>query len=401
MRLAGGLGRLTYCQNIHPAESWAEARAALLGPTRAVKAALSPDAPFTVGLRLSAQAVRDLAAPPAQAALIRLLAEEGYEAATVNGFPYGPFHGAPVKQAVYRPDWRDPARLDYTCALAALMARIAPQGETATLSTVPGGFAADCAGDEAAVADGLLQAAAHCARLAQETGATVALAVEPEPRCLMQTTAGAIDFFARWLFDARAVRRMADLAGLSTTAAAAALPRHLGLCFDVCHAAVEFEDIPASLAALRAAGVPAHKMQLSAALRVARADAQARAALSAFAEPVYLHQVTARRGDGALLRFDDLPGALAAAEGATPGSPDGAEWRVHFHVPVFTDVAGPFSTTQDALAAALAIHRAQPVTPHLEVETYTWGVLPEALRGGPVEAAVTREMRWVLARLAP
>ncbi len=395
MRLPGGLGQLTYCQNIHPAETWPQARAALEGPARAVKAALSPDAPMAVGLRLSARAAADLADPAARADLKALLAREDFRAITVNGFPYGPFHGVAVKEAVYEPDWRDPARLAYTCALADLMADIGPAGEMLSLSTVPGGFKPRCAGAEAGIAEALLRAAAHCVALRQRTGAEVALAIEPEPCCLLETIAESAAFFDRWLFSDAAARRLAALSGLATGEAAAALPRHLGLCYDVCHAAVEFEDPADSIAALRAAGVPVHKLQLSAALRLPRVDAASRAALAAFDEPTYLHQVVSRR-DGRLTRLHDLP--LALARGAAA---DGEEWRVHFHVPLFVADAGAFATTQDFLAEILALHAQAPIAPHLEVETYTWDVLPPHLRAGAVEDAVAREMAWVLERLAP
>lgn len=393
MRLRDGLGQLTYCLNVHRSETWAEARAALTGPARAVKAAVCPDAPFAVGLRFSARAAAELADPTARADLKALLAAEGFRAVTVNGFPYGPFHGQTVKQSVYLPDWRSPERLAYTLALAELMADIAPEGGTVSLSTVPGAFAPEGRGAEAAMAGMMLRAAAHLAALRERTGVTVALALEPEPCCFLETTAQAVAFFGGWLFSADAAARLAALSGLSRAQAAEALPRHLGLCYDVCHAAVEFEDAADSLAALRAAGIAVHKLQLSAALRIPRLDAAARAALAPFAEPTYLHQVVSRR-DGRLTRFADLPEALA--EGAAQ---DGAEWRVHFHVPVFAAEAGPFATTRGFLEEVLALHARAPVSAHLEVETYTWDVLPAALRGPSVEADVAREIVWVRERL--
>jgi sugar phosphate isomerase/epimerase len=393
MELRDGLGTLTYCLNVHRSETWPEVRAALTGPARAVKAAVCPDAPFAVGLRVSARAAAELADPEARGALKALLAAEGFRAVTVNGFPYGPFHGQPVKEAVYLPDWRSRERLAYTAALADLMADIAPEGETVSLSTVPGAFAPDGRGAEPAMAETILRAVAHLVRLRERSGVTVALALEPEPCCFLETTAEAVAFFGAWLFGAAAAARLAALTGLSAAQAAEALPRHLGLCLDVCHAAVEFEDPEESVAALRAAGIPIHKLQLSAALRVARLDPAARAALAPFVEPTYLHQVVSRR-DGRLTRFADLPEALA--QGAAQ---DGAEWRIHFHVPVFAAQAGPFATTRDALERMLALHARAPVSAHLEVETYTWEVLPPALRAESVEADVARELAWVRERL--
>lgn len=385
---------LTYCLNVHPAESWAEVRAALLGPAREVAREVGGQVPFPVGLRLSARAVEDLKDAAALADLKAILAGEGFEAVTVNGFPYGPFHGTRVKEAVYRPDWREPERLAYTCALADLMAEIAPPGRMVSLSTVPGAFRPLGEGAEDAIADALLQAAAHCARLERRTGVPVALAVEPEPFCLLETVEETARFFRDRLYGEAAAERLAALAGLSPEEAERALPRHLGLCYDVCHAAVEFEDPRESLALLREAGVPVHKLQISAALRVPRVDEAARAALARFEEPTYLHQVVAR-GRSGLRRLRDLPEALARGSEA-----DGEEWRVHFHVPVFLRDLGAFESTQGFLEEILALHRERPISPHLEVETYTWDVLPPELRAGGLTHAIGEELRWVRQRLA-
>jgi sugar phosphate isomerase/epimerase len=394
MRLADGLGWLTYCLNIHPAQTWAEVRAALTGPTAAIKAAVSADTPFAVGLRFSAQTVQELAAPGARDELKRIINESDFRAVTVNGFPYGPFHGTRVKEEVYQPDWRTPERLAYTTQLADLMAEIAPEGEPVSLSTVPGTFKPLAAGAEAEMAGNMLCAAAHCARLRDRSGVEIAIAIEPEPFCFLETIAESVAFFEQHLLSESAVAVMADQAGLSKGEAAAALPRHLGLCYDVCHAAVEYEDPTGSIAALRRAGVPIHKLQLSAALRIAAVNQAARAAVAAYDEPTYLHQVVARRGDG-LARYADLPEALQRGE-----EPDGEEWRVHFHVPIFVEDLGAFGTTQGFLADILVLHRQAPISPHLEVETYTWGVLPEHLTRGGMEAAVARELNWVRERLA-
>lgn len=385
---------LTYCLNVHPAESWAEVRAALLGPAREVARGLAGDDPFPVGLRLSARAVEDLKDPAARADLKAILAAERFEAVTVNGFPYGPFHGTRVKEEVYRPDWREPERLRYTCDLADLMAEIAPTGRMVSLSTVPGAFRPLGEGAEDAIADALLQAAAHCVALERRTGVHVALAIEPEPFCLLETVEETAAFFRERLLSEAAAVRLAGLAGLSAEEATRALPRHLGLCYDVCHAAVEFEEPRESLALLREAGVPVHKLQLSAALRVPRVDEAARAALARFEEPTYLHQVVMRGSDG-LRRVRDLPEALARGAEA-----DGEEWRVHFHVPVFLGDLGAFESTQGFLAEILALHRERPVSPHLEVETYTWDVLPPDLQGSGLTDAILGELRWVRQQLA-
>ena len=394
MDLADGLGRLTYCSNIHPGERWDDVRRVLAERVPAVKAKVAPARTMGVGLRLAAVAAEALDAPEALADLQGLLRAHDLDVFTINGFPYGPFHGTAVKAQVYQPDWRTDERLAYSNRLADILAALVPAGGFGTVSTVPGTFKPLAAGHEAAMAERLIDHVAHLVALRARTGRTVALTLEPEPCCFLETIAEAIAFFEQYLFAETAVRRLAERTGLDRGEAQAALPRHLGLCYDVCHAAVEYEDPDASFDALDRAGVPVHKLQLSAALRIDRVDDAARTALAAFDEPTYLHQVVARTPDGALRRHVDLAEALALGAAA-----DGEAWRVHFHVPIFIDAMARFATTQDFLKAVLARHRARPIAPHLEVETYTWDVLPERWRGVAVEDAIARELDWVLGEL--
>ena len=184
------------------------------------------------------------------------------------------------------------------------------------------------------------------------------------------------------------------LTSLDHAAAERALHEHLGVCLDLCHAAVEFEDAADCIRRLDEAGIRIHKMQISAGLRLPTLDREALAALRRFDDPVYLHQVVQRR-PGGIIRFADLPEALASLDNATADR----EWRVHFHVPIFLDRLAPFASTQAFIREVLAIHRAIPVSAHLEVETYTWDVLPEPFRSGSVDEAVARELAWVQTEL--
>ncbi|ANT62893.1 hypothetical protein AYJ57_20630 (plasmid) [Salipiger sp. CCB-MM3] len=393
MLLSGGLGTLTYCLNIHATETWEECREALTGPLLKVREQVCPDRRFAVGLRLSSNALDQLDQGDQRAWLKAFLREQDLAPATMNGFPYGPFHGVRVKEQVYQPDWRDPERLHYTNRLANLMAELSEPGDWVSLSTVPGTFRTLAAGTEGEMTERYLQAAAHCVAIKARTGVTVALAIEPEPFCFLENISGTVDFFKDWLYSPGAVTRFREVTGLNGEAAEEALRCHLGLCYDVCHAAVEYEDPEASIAALKSVGIPIHKLQLSSALR-AQIRPEVRAMLKAFAEPTYLHQVLARRGDGPITAYSDLPEALARGAEA-----DGEEWRIHFHVPVFLASLGLFDSTQEFLKEILDLHRAAPISPHLEVETYTWDVLPPELRTSSVDAAIARELRWVLERL--
>ena len=401
MLLPSGPAHLTYCTNVHRGESWPDIFAALRRHLPEVKRRASPHAPMGVGLRLSAVAAEALDAPDTLGALREFLATEQLYVFTINGFPYGPFHGERVKEQVYAPDWRTPERLAYTDRLAGLLAALLPAdqpGLTGSVSTVPGAFRASASTDaRGAIAEALLRHAAHLAALEDRTGRRIALALEPEPMCLVETTAEAVGFFEEFLFTADAAARFAALSGRAPATAERLLRRHLGLCLDVCHAAVEFEAPADSLATLRRAGVAVTKLQLSSALAVPRMDAASAELLRRFDDGVYLHQVVERGPDG-LTRYLDLPEALAAWHG---GGAPGREWRVHCHVPVFHDAPlGRFATTQPTLLDILARQREDGISPHLEVETYTWDVLPPELRAGGLDAAVARELAWVRDRLA-
>lgn len=393
MRLSGDLGLLSYCTNIHPGESWADTRRNIEEHVTQVKARLAPDKDFGVGLRLSAKASEELGEGGNLEEFADLLARNDLFVFTINGFPYGPFHGTPVKEQVYEPDWRTTERLDYSNRLADQLAVLLPAGMNGTISTVPGAFRPNGRGHEAAMTENFVRHAAHLHTLHERAGKTIALALEPEPCCFVETTEEAVKFLSEWLFGADAVQRMGALTGLSSAQAEEALRRHIGLCYDVCHAAVEYEDPAASIASVRAAGIKIAKLQLSAALHLRTVTAEKLDRLRAFDETTYLHQVVARRGD-TLDRFLDLPQAIKAAE-TTPYD----EWRVHFHVPVFLTELEYFSTTQHVLAEILDLHKKDPLSDHMEVETYTWDVLPPELRNASVEEAIARELSWVMDRL--
>ena len=396
---AAGGAHLTYCTNIHRGETWADTRAALEKYLPEVKRQCSPATAMGVGLRLSNVASETLARGADE--LLRFkafLAEHHLYVFTINGFPYGPFHGTRVKEDVYQPDWRFAERLAYSNRLADLLLELLPtDGDIdGSISTVPATFRpiGATANAVAQIQDNLLRHAAHLARLRQRTGRTITLALEPEPMCYLETSDELVAFLQQHIFASAALARFASLTGYSTAEAEAALRRHVGICYDVCHAAIEFEDPAGSIARLRRAGIGIFKLQLSAALRVPSVDRETLARLQRFDEGVYLHQVVERRADGALIRYLDLAPAFAEIERAY-----GSEWRVHCHVPVFMDKLPDLDTTQNFLSEILGLHMRSAISPHLEVETYTFDVLPEELRRVDVATAVARELDWVKARL--
>ena len=395
---AAGGAHLTYCTNIHRGETWADTRAALEKYLPEVKQKVSPAATMGVGLRLSNLASETLAEQAGELVKFKaFLVERGLYVFTINGFPYGPFHGTRVKEEVYQPDWRFTERLTYSNRLADLLLELLPAEIDGSISTVPATFRpiGATAGALAQIQDNLLRHAAHLARARERSGRTITLALEPEPMCYLETSDELVSFLEQQIFAGDAVARFCGLTGYATAAAEAALRRHVGICYDVCHAAVEFEDPAGSIARLKSAGIGIFKLQLSAALRVPRVDPETLAQLKRFDEGVYLHQVVERRADGELLRYLDLAPAFADIERAY-----GSEWRVHCHVPIFMDTLPHLDTTQGFLRSILELHKRSAISPHLEVETYTFDVLPEELRRVDVASAVARELEWVKARLS-
>jgi hypothetical protein len=397
MRLGNGLGHLTYSTLVHPADTWEELWASVTTYLPRVKERVAPSEPFGVSLRLSAASAERLAGDDAaRAQLKRFLAENDMYLYTANAFPYGPFKGTRVKEQVYEPDWRTEARIRYTTFVADVLADLAEEGIDPSIQTVPMGFRPNGTGLDvaAAYAEHVLQVTAHLVDLRARTGTTVTLAIEPEPYCFLETTSETVAFFRDHLYSGAAAKRLAELAGVPVSEAHVALRRHLGIVFDTCHQAVEYEDIRDSLQLLVDAGLPIFKLQEAAAVHVAEVTDAAVDVLRRYANTIYLTQ-TYERKDGKLSRFLNLEDALAAWD-ADPGP---REWRVHFHVPVFLDDLGPFRSTRFAIEDALAFHRATPLSAQLEIETYTWDVLPESLKTGDIVEYVSRELEWVRGQL--
>src|SRR5690606_28825843 len=238
--------------------------------------------------------------------------------------------------------------------------------------------------------DNLLQLARSLDELHDETGRVVRLAIEPEPLCVLETTDETLRFFERlW-------QRATDAAARDI------VERHLGVCYDVCHQSVEFEDVKESIARLQAAGVRINKVHITCAIRLVDPanNTEGREALAAYVETRYLHQTFARGGDGKVRAAVDL--ARPLCEVPPPEYLNADEWRVHFHVPVNAERLGPLETTRDDLRRALKAVAALEYAPHLEVETYTWGVMPgetppSLVDGLTAELTATRELLTGLA----
>jgi hypothetical protein len=387
---------LTYCLNIHPGERWPDNFAAIKEKALAVKERVAPDQWFGLGLRIAHHAATRLCTEDALIHEARdFFAEHQLYPFTINGFPYGRFHAGPVKEKVYEPDWRTPERRDYTLQLADIFTHFLPPEVDGSISTVPCSFKPWITndGEKFLMARNLAAVVAYLAAIRDDTGQEIHLGLEPEPDCYLETTNEMIAFYKDALLTV-AVEEVARIMSCGRGYAEELLRRHLGVCFDACHVALQFEDLVQSWRAYRAAGIRISKVQLSAAL-AAPSNPETWNALRLFAEPVYLHQVKAIARSGARIAWYDLPEALQEL----PNFPDVEEVRVHFHVPLFMPAFGVLSSTGSALTPEFFHELRSGTCSHLEIETYTFDVLPPEHNPGDVIKSIAREYAWVLQHL--
>lgn len=375
---------LAYCTNIHRGENWQQTFDTLKRYTLAVRAKVSPGRRYAIGLRLGDQASRELSDPAALADFRSWLDRNDCYVFTINGFPHGQFHGTRVKEDVYRPDWTTPERLEYTKRLFDLLSVLVPDGLEGSVSTVPASYKEFISneGQVQAMRDRLWDCVEHIAELSERTGKDLHLGLEPEPLCYLETSEETVRFI-----EGMRSHRPGD----------ERINRHLGVNYDACHLACEYEEPTGVIRRFVDHGVRISKIHLSSALRV-HPTREVREALRAFADPVYFHQVLARSGNGPIERIKDLDIALDA-HAETPGVP-AEEWRIHFHVPLHSQAGDLFGNTADHLLGLLDELRRQPnLCRHFEMETYTWEVMPSDMKNRDVVTQLVHEYEWTLGQL--
>lgn len=392
---------LSYCTNVHAGEDWTETYQKLQQYLPAVKKQVCPHGSFGVGLRLSAIAASELAEDQTLAEFKAWLHENGLYVFSLNGFPYGRFHGAPVKDSVYAPDWRTSARTAYTLKLIHILCRLLPDEVRGSISTLPASYKpwfhsdADLTLPQEQSAENLASVAMHLWAVEQTTGKLIRLGLEPEPDGLVEDTDEFIVYFERVLVPAAI--RTAHQHGLNASEAERIARRYIGICFDTCHSSVQYEAPDAALSTLSSSGIAITKVQISAALKVIwQSDSnkqQIVRSLQDLSVPVYLHQVREKRADASILRYRDMPDALEKATIA-----DGTEWRTHFHVPVFIPAYGTLLSTHSDTAECIRLCLAHDWCDHFEIETYTWDVLPPDLRTELVHS-IAQEFDWTLRQI--
>jgi len=382
---------LTYCLNVHLGESWAENLEAIKAYALRVKHSIATNINFGLGLRLGFRAANELLEGDNLLDFKQFLHENNLYVFTINGFPYGEFHGKVIKADVYKPDWSDVRRLKYTISLARILAELLPDNCVGSISTMPLTY------KEWGVSGRCLQRGcenlARCVyelhRIFMRTGKLIMLAVEPEPDCYPETVDESIMFFHKTL-PGFALPWLKKWWGVCEDTGQGILAKYLGICFDTAHVAVEFEKLIPALRKYTNAGIRIVKCQISSALQC-QGSGESLTYLSDFVESVYLHQTKVQKADKQIISFPDLDVAL---KNCLVGKEN--IWRIHFHVPLFWQGDQYLQSTNQQLPKVLKFLLANKICPHFEIETYTFAVLPENLRQGGITGSIVSEYEWVL-----
>ena len=380
--------QIGYCGNVHPGRTIDEVKQNLTKFALDVKSQVRPNEPMGIGLWLSDTAGRELDDRNRLLEFRDWLAEHDLIPFTLNGFPFGDFHQAVVKHDVYRPTWAEPARLDYTVRLAEILNVLLPPSVDGTISTLPLGWPVD--GTASHIDDdsfwelsarNLQTCAQRLDQIAQTSGRNICVCIEPEPGCILDTCDDIVQFFDQHLMPPPSSPRL--------------VYNYIGVCHDICHSAVMFEEQSTAVTEYRDAGILIGKVQVSSAVNVDFDSGSEeerrlkRQQLGSFAEPKYLHQTSVRVGDDVKF-FEDLQLALESA-----GDVPSGQWRVHFHVPIFSESLDLIGTTQSDIERCIAtIKNSGEPLPHFEVETYAWNVLPQQHQFDSLADGIAKEVAW-------
>ncbi|MDZ7934854.1 MAG: metabolite traffic protein EboE [Emticicia sp.] len=388
-------GHLSYCSNIHPGEEWAAHFAVLQSSIPEIKAAVCPNEKMGIGLRLANQASIDLSEKSNFDTFKNWLVANNCYVFTMNGFPYGGFHNVVVKDQVHAPDWTTPERTNYTIRSFGLLAKLLPENLTeGGISTSPLSYRFWWKTPESleeatkTATKNIISVVEALIDLKEKTGKILHLDIEPEPDGILENSQEYIDWYKNYLLP-MGIEQLKSK-GFSSEKAIEAIKTHIQLCYDVCHFAVGFEAPQVVIDKLETEGLKIGKIQISSALKVDfSSDAEEKLkVISQYNEPTYLHQVVAQKKDGSFVKFPDLTEAIAGFDEEI------SSWRVHFHVPLFLENYGVLSSTQSDIVDTINVHKNKSFTNHLEIETYTWGVLPTEFQA-PLNESIIREINWV------
>ncbi len=380
--------------NVHRGETWQEVLAALKEKTLLIRDRVSsPQKAFGLGLRLSHEAAKSLEQKAQREILQRFLKKHNLYVFTINGFPYGFFHGRPVKQEVYRPDWRSPARRDYTIMLAYILAGLLPEDMEGSISTVPCSYKSWIHTEEEVLlmVRMIMDCVAKLSEIKERSGKTIHIGLEPEPDCFLENTSDIIKFF-KGPVNSYGRKYLADSRECGLTEAGEMIKRHLGACLDTCHIAVQFEDPLQSLTTLVEHQIRISKVQISAALEV-HPSQKVNKELASLADPIYLHQIKEKGQNKSIKSYPDLKDALENQ------IKEGVKQRIHYHVPVYWEGRKDFRSTSFTLKADFWKALCNGAAAHVEIETYTFDAWPAEIKKFDLIDIISEEYKWTIKHL--
>jgi len=389
---------LSYCSNIHPGEDWEQTINSLKTYLPKIKKAVAQETPFGIGLRLSNIASLGLDEGNNLQEFKDWLDQNQYYVFTMNGFPYGNFHNERVKDMVHAPDWTTRERLDYTKRLFEQLAFLIPEGISGGISTSPISYRHWHSSDEALEkafatgAENMAKIVLQLVAIESNTGKYLHLDIEPEPDGMIENSDEVLHFYDTYLIPIASQKLMSAL-GCNKETAQELILRHITVCYDVCHFSLAYEEPEHTLEKFGKAGIKVGKIQVSSALKILFKEgdnADIWQSLSQFNEPTYLHQVTEKVGDS-VVTYTDLPEVLAQRSKAK-------ELRSHFHVPIFLEKYDHLFSTQDQIIKVLEYLRKDQFSDQLEIETYTWDVLPKELKT-ELSNSIVREIEWLKGKI--
>lgn len=384
---------LTYCTNIHPGQDWKSTFESIKQHVPGIKKEVSKEQPFGLGLRLSNKASEELEMGNNMSDFKQWLNANNLYVFTMNGFPYGNFHDERVKDMVHAPDWTTNDRLVYTKRLFSQLSELLPEGMNGGISTSPITYKYWHKTDSAIKnafetgAKNMLEVALQLHNLEKSTGKYLHLDIEPEPDGLLENSEEILAFYADFLVPI-GVTYFKQKLGVNADEAAAIIKKYITVCYDVCHFSLAYEEPIDTFAKFKANDIKVGKIQVSAALKIlfnGKNDEKIWEQLSQFNEPTYLHQVT-ENIDGKVKTYSDLPLVLE-------GERSHKELRAHYHVPIFLEKYGELFSTQDHILKTMQYLKLDPISEHLEIETYTWDVLPKGLKQN-LSVSIIREIEW-------
>lgn len=396
--LINNASHLTYCTNIHPGSDWKSTYDSLKEYVPGIKAKVSNDTSFGLGLRLSNKASEELNEGNNLIEFKQWLQKNDVYVFTMNGFPYGNFHAERVKDNVHAPDWTTKERVVYTKRLFEQLAELIPEGISGGISTSPITYKY-WHDSEDATQKAFEKGAAHFAEIVLQlheientTEKYLHLDIEPEPDGLLENSNEVLSFYDSYLIPI-ATQIIKEQIGKEGAEAEKIIKRYITICYDICHFSLAYEEPESTFQRFSDAGIIIGKIQVSAALKIIFNENDSDAiwqSLSRFDESTYLHQVT-EKIDGNVRTYNDLPIVLERRAAFS-------ELRAHFHVPIFLEQFGKLFSTQDHILKVVDYIKTHKVSEHLEIETYTWDVLPKELKR-ELSESIVREIEWLKEKL--